>query len=76
MTIALTIEEAVRVGVSRTGRVIAAALMIIVTAALRSSDVSMIKIIGIGMALAIFIDATVVRMLLMPALVKLMGRAN
>jgi trehalose monomycolate/heme transporter len=76
MTIALTIEEAVRVGVSRTGRVITAALMIIVTAALRSSDVSMIKIIGIGMALAIFIDATVVRMLLMPALVKLMGRAN
>jgi RND superfamily putative drug exporter len=73
-----TTEEAVRVGVSRTGRVItaAAALMIIVTAALGSSGVSMIKIIGIGMALAIFVDATVVRMLLVPALVKLMGRAN
>jgi len=73
-----TTEEAVRVGVSRTGRVItaAAALMIIVTAALGSSGVSVIKIIGIGMALAIFIDATVVRMLLVPALVKLMGRAN
>jgi trehalose monomycolate/heme transporter len=73
-----TTEEAVRLGVSRTGRVItaAASLMIIVTAALGSSGVSMIKIIGIGMALAIFIDATVVRMLLVPALVKLMGRAN
>ncbi|WAC90178.1 MMPL family transporter [Mycobacterium sp. Aquia_213] len=73
-----TTEEAVRVGVSQTARVItaAAALMIIVTAALGSSSVSMIKIIGLGMALAIFIDATIVRMLLVPALVKLMGRAN
>ena len=71
-------HEAIRTGIARTGRVITAAamLLIIVTGATALSDVSLIKIGGIGMAIAILIDATVVRMLLVPALVKLMGRAN
>ncbi|MFI9507812.1 MMPL family transporter [Nocardia sp. NPDC052566] len=73
-----TIDEAVRAGVSRTGRVITAAalLLIIVTGAVAFSDVSLIKVTGLGMAVAIFVDATIVRMLLVPALVKLMGGAN
>ena len=36
----------------------------------------MLKVIGVGMASAIFIDATVVRMLLVPAVMHLLGRAN
>ena len=35
-----------------------------------------LKVIGVGMAAAIFIDATVVRMLLVPAVMQLLGRAN
>lgn len=73
-----TTEEAVRVGLARTGRVITAAalLFIVVTAAAATSPLSLIKIAAGGMALAIFIDATIVRMLLVPAVVKLMGEAN
>ncbi|MRH87972.1 MMPL family transporter [Nocardia sp. SYP-A9097] len=73
-----TIEEAVRVGVSRTGRIITAAalLLTIVTGAVAFSDVSLLRVTGLGMSLAIIVDATVVRMLLVPALVKVMGRAN
>ncbi|MEV0358073.1 MMPL family transporter [Nocardia sp. NPDC050697] len=71
-------EEAVREGVSKTGRIIttAAALFVIVTGAAALSDVTLIKVAALGMALAILIDATVVRMLLVPALVTLMGAAN
>ena len=71
-------DAAIRIGIARTGRVITAAamLLIIVTGATALSDVNLIKVGGIGMAIAIFIDATVVRMLLVPALVKLMGAAN
>ncbi|WP_245671546.1 MMPL family transporter [Nocardia amamiensis] len=71
-------EEAVTSGVSRTGRVITAAatLFIIVAGAAALSDVALIKVAALGMAIAILIDATVVRMLLVPAIVKLMGSAN
>lgn len=71
-------EAAVVAGVSRTGRIITAAatLFIIVTGAAALSQVALIKVAALGMASAILIDATVVRMLLVPALVKLMGPAN
>ncbi len=61
-----------------TGRVItaAAAIMIVVFAAFIPSDDVFIKVIGVGMAAAILIDATVVRMLLVPAVMHLLGRAN
>ena len=70
--------ESVRKGMGATGRVItaAASLLVIVTGAAGLSDVALMKIAGIGMALAIVLDATVVRMLLVPALVTLMGPAN
>lgn len=70
--------ESVREGMAATGRVItaAASLLVIVTGAAGLSDVALMKIAGFGMALAIVIDATVVRMLLVPALVTLMGAAN
>ena len=65
-------------GLAGTGRVItaAAAIMIVVFAAFIPSDDVFIKVIGIGMAAAILVDATVVRMLLVPAAMHWLGRAN
>ncbi len=65
-------------GLAGTGRVItaAAAIMIVVFAAFIPSDEVFIKVIGVGMAAAILIDATVVRMLLVPAFMHWLGRAN
>ena len=54
----------------------AAAIMIAVFAAFVPSPVIFLKVIGVGMAAAILIDATVVRMLLVPAVMQLLGRAN
>ncbi|MFI6428754.1 MMPL family transporter [Rhodococcus oryzae] len=73
-----TTEEAVRIGAAKTGRVVTAAatLLILVTGAFTLSDLSVMRFIGVGMIVALIIDATVVRMLLVPALVKLMGEAN
>jgi RND superfamily putative drug exporter len=71
-------QRAVGDGLARTGRVItaAAAIMIAVFAAfVPSSDVA-VKVLGFGMAVAILIDVTVVRMLLVPAAMHLLGRAN
>ncbi|RDI58944.1 MMPL family transporter [Nocardia pseudobrasiliensis] len=71
-------SEAIRTGMGRTGRIITAAatLLILVTGAAGTSQIDIMKIAGVGMAVAIAIDATVVRMLLVPALVELMGEAN
>ena len=73
-----TTEEAVRIGTARTGRIVtaAAALLIVVTGAFTLSGLSIMRFLGVGMIVALIIDATVVRMLLVPSLVKLMGEAN
>jgi RND superfamily putative drug exporter len=54
----------------------AAALMAIVFAAFSTSSVTNVKMIGVGMALAIVIDATIVRSALVPAIMRLAGRWN
>jgi RND superfamily putative drug exporter len=71
-------ERAVLEGLAATGRVItaAAAIMVAVFAAFVPSPDVVLKVIGIGMASAIFIDATVVRLLLVPAVMHVLGRAN
>jgi RND superfamily putative drug exporter len=71
-------EDAVANGVARTGRIIsAAALMIaVVFAAFAVSPVFFMKQIAVGMALGVIIDATVVRGLLVPSLMRLLGEAN
>ncbi|WP_433723435.1 MMPL family transporter [Nocardia sp. CA-129566] len=68
----------VRIGTVRTARVITAAatLLVLVTGAFTLSPLTPMRFLGIGMIIALIIDATLVRMLLVPALVKLMGRAN
>lgn len=70
--------HAITAGLSGTGRVIsaAAAIMIAVFAAFVPSPEVILKVIGVGMAAAIFIDATVVRLLLVPAVMHILGRAN
>jgi putative drug exporter of the RND superfamily len=70
--------RAITEGLAGTGRVItaAAAIMIAVFAAFVPSSNLVLKMIGIGMAAAIFVDATVVRMLLVPSVMHLLGRAN
>lgn len=71
-------EEAVAIGIGRTGRVItAAALMIaVVFLAFGVSSVFFMKQIAVGMAVGVLLDATVVRALLVPSLMRLLGEWN
>lgn len=73
-----TNDEAIVEGAGRTGRIITAAalLLLVVTGAFAISDLEMMRFVGIGMIIALVIDATIVRMALVPALMKLMGDAN
>ncbi len=68
--------EAIRYGIAHTGGVItsAAAILIVVTGAFGFSDLVLMKYIAYGMIAALILDATVVRMLLTPALLKLIWR--
>ena len=70
--------NSVALGLQRSGRIItAAALILAVTfGAFGSSGVSIMKMLGLGIAFAILLDATVVRALLVPAIMRLMGSAN
>lgn len=70
-------EEAVTAGLAKTGRVITAAalLLIVVTGAFAFSQITMMRFVGVGMILALALDATVVRVLLVPAVLKLLGDA-
>jgi RND superfamily putative drug exporter len=70
--------RAVAEGLARTARVItaAAAIMVAVFLAFVASPEPFLKLLGVGMATAILVDATIVRMLLVPALMQLIGRAN
>jgi uncharacterized membrane protein YdfJ with MMPL/SSD domain len=71
-------QDAVAHGVARTGRIISAAAVMIavVFAAFAVSPVFFMKQIAVGMALGVVIDATVVRALLVPSLMRLLGEAN
>ena len=71
-------EEAVATGIARTGRVITAAALAIaiVFLAFSVSSVFFVKQIAIGMAVGVMLDATVVRALLVPALMRLFGEWN
>jgi trehalose monomycolate/heme transporter len=73
-----TTEQAVKVGLTRSGKVITAAalLLIVVTGGFALSGIQMMRFIGVGMIIALVLDATIIRMLLVPALLKLLGPAN
>ena len=71
-------DTAVAVGLQRSGRIItsAAFLIVIVFTGFAAGEVLAIKQLGVGLAIAVIIDATIVRMLLVPATMKLLGERN
>jgi RND superfamily putative drug exporter len=70
--------EAVASGLQRTGGLITslALLLVIVVGAFSASGITFIKLLGVGMIVALIVDATIVRVLLVPAVMRLLGRAN
>ena len=71
-------REAVALGLQRTGRIVTAAALLfcIAIGAFATSKMIFIKELGVGTALAVLIDATIVRALLVPSLMALLGRWN
>ena len=71
-------DEAVALGIAHTGRVITAAALImsISFAALIAASTSVMRMFGLGLTLAVLADATLVRMVLVPAFMHVMGSAN
>lgn len=71
-------DESIALGLARTGRVITAAalLMSISFAALISAGVSFMRMFGLGLTVAVLVDATLVRMLLVPAFMHVLGGLN
>ncbi|MEE8421721.1 MAG: MMPL family transporter [Dehalococcoidia bacterium] len=69
---------AVARGLQRTGRIItgAALVIVVVVGAFATSEIVIMKQLGLGLALAVFIDATIIRALLVPAVMQLMGDSN
>jgi uncharacterized membrane protein YdfJ with MMPL/SSD domain len=70
--------EAVAVGLERTGRIVTAAALLFAVAigAFATSQIVFIKELGVGAALAVLIDASITRALLVPSLMRLLGSAN
>ena len=68
-------SEAVAVGLERTGRIVTAAALLFCVAfgAFVTSEIIVLKVLGLGTALAVLIDATIIRALLVPSLMQLLG---
>jgi RND superfamily putative drug exporter len=71
-------RRAVSLGLARTGRIVtaAAALMAIVFAAMIGAKVAFMQLFGLGLTIAVLADATLVRGILVPSFMRLMGRRN
>ena len=71
-------REAVAVGLERTGRIVTAAALLfcIAVGAFATSGIVLVKEVGIGIALAVAIDASIVRVFLVPSLMAILGRWN
>jgi RND superfamily putative drug exporter len=71
-------DNSVALGIARTGRVVTAAALVmsISFAALIAAQVSFMRMFGLGLTLAVLVDATLVRMVLMPAFMHLLGARN
>lgn len=70
--------EAIPIALERTGRIITAAALLfsVAVGALVTSELEFMRQLGLGTALAVLIDATIIRALLVPALMRLLGRRN
>lgn len=75
---AADVTESVALGLARTGRVVTAAALVmsISFAALIAANVSFMRMFGLGLSLAVLADATLVRMVLVPAFMRVLGRWN
>jgi RND superfamily putative drug exporter len=71
-------DDAVAIGLQRTGRIVTAAALLLVVAigSFATSRIAFVKEVGLGTAAAVLIDATIVRALLVPSLMKLLGERN
>ena len=71
-------RESVAVGLERTGRIVTAAALLfsIAIGAFVTSQIIFIKELGLGTAIAVLIDATIIRALLVPSLMQLLGKWN
>ena len=71
-------EKSTAEGLKKTGSLItsAAFILIVVVGAFIFTDIEIIKALGLGLTLAVLIDATLIRILIVPSLMKLLGRAN
>jgi RND superfamily putative drug exporter len=74
----LSDTESIAVGIQRTGRIVTAAALMLAVAmgAFVTSKIILIKELGLGVAFAVLLDATIVRALLVPSLMKLLGGWN
>ena len=71
-------DESVALGVAHTGRVVTAAalIMAITFAGLAGAQLSALRMFGVGLTLAVLVDATLVRLILVPAFMRVMGKRN
>lgn len=71
-------EAAVAVGMARTGRIItsAALIMVVVIGTLAFSHLALDKELGVTFAVAVLLDATIIRLLLVPAMMRVLGAVN
>jgi RND superfamily putative drug exporter len=71
-------DQSIVAGLARSGQVITSAAMIVVVVSLSfvTADIVLIKALGLGTAIAVLLDATIVRGLLVPAVMRLLGDAN
>jgi RND superfamily putative drug exporter len=71
-------QAAIAGGLQRTGGIITslALMLVIVTGSFSASGITFIKLMGVGMIIALIVDATIIRVLLVPATMRLLGRAN
>jgi len=71
-------ERAVATGLQKTGRIVTAAalLLTIVFIAIATSEVALVKVFGVGLAIAVLVDAFLIRATLVPAFMKLANRLN
>lgn len=70
--------RAIRIGLHQSAGIVTASatVMLVIFAAFGASELQIIKSLGVGLGIAVFIDATVIRLLLLPATMQLMGRWN
>jgi RND superfamily putative drug exporter len=71
-------SDAIAAGVERTGRIVTAAALLFAVAfgAFVASEIVVLEVLGLGAGLAVLLDATVIRALLMPSLLHLLGRRS